>query len=92
MELVVVNGANAISRGVISKLLGKHYTKIRLLDARPYRKSVYAFQRSLPQGTHLDKHMTPTHANLDLALEGAQDVIYFTHDYTAMAADKNNVL
>lgn len=43
MELVVVNGANAISRGVISKLTAnKAYNKVRLLDFRPYRKSVYA--------------------------------------------------
>ena len=50
MELVVVNGANAISRGVLSRLAGKQYQKIRLLDFRPYRKSVYDFQRGLPQG------------------------------------------
>jgi hypothetical protein len=50
MELVVVNGANAISRGVVSKLAGKQYQKIRLLDFRPYRKSVYDFQRQLPAG------------------------------------------
>jgi len=37
MELVVVNGSSAISRGVLSKLAGKNYTKIRLLDFRPYR-------------------------------------------------------
>ncbi len=57
MELVVVNGANAISRGVLSRLAGKNYQKIKLLDFRPYRKSVYEFQRSLPSGTQLDKLM-----------------------------------
>jgi hypothetical protein len=56
MELVVVNGASAISRGVLSKLAGKQYQKIRLLDFRPYRKSVYNFQRALPQGVELEKH------------------------------------
>jgi hypothetical protein len=71
MELVVVNGSNAIARGVVSKLAGKQYSKIRFLDYRPYRKSVYAFQRSLPAGTQLEKHMVQTAANLDLALEGA---------------------
>lgn len=50
MELVVVNGSNAISRGIISKLAGKNYQKIRMLDFRPYRKSVYELQRSLPSG------------------------------------------
>jgi hypothetical protein len=41
MELVVVNGANAIARGVISRLAGKQYQRIKLLDFRPYRHSVY---------------------------------------------------
>jgi hypothetical protein len=41
MELVVVNGANSISRGVISRLVkGGNYKKVKLLDFRPYRKSV----------------------------------------------------
>lgn len=55
MELVVVNGANAISRGVLSRLAGKQYQKIKLLDFRPYRKSVYGFQRTLPTGVELQK-------------------------------------
>lgn len=92
MELVVVNGANAISRGVISKLAGSKYNKIRLLDFRPYRQSVYAFQRALPQGVTLEKHQVQTLANLDIALEGAQHVVYFTHDYFANSSDKNNFI
>ena len=48
MELVVVNGANAIARGVLSKLAGKQYQRIKLLDYRPYRKSVYDWQSTLP--------------------------------------------
>lgn len=69
MELVVVNGANAISRGVLSRL-SKSYTKIKLLDFRPYRKSVYAFQKTL-QGATLEKEQVQTAANLEIALEGA---------------------
>ncbi len=57
MELVIVNGANAISRGVISKLVGKNYNKVRLLDFRPYRKSVYCLQKCL-SGVELDKRQT----------------------------------
>jgi hypothetical protein len=71
MELVVVNGSNAISRGVLSKLAGKNYTKIRFLDIRPFRKSVYSFQRALPSNIQLEKHQVQTIANLDLAFEGA---------------------
>lgn len=81
MELVVVNGANAISRGVLSRLAGKSYQKIKLLDFRPYRKSVYDFQRALPAGVTLKKHQVQNALALEHALEGAQDVIYFTHDY-----------
>lgn len=57
MELVVVNGSNAIARGVLSKLAGKQYSKIRFLDFRPFRRSVYNFQRSLPADTQIEKHM-----------------------------------
>jgi hypothetical protein len=92
MELVVVNGANAISRGVLSKLAGKNYQKIRLLDFRPYRKSVYAFQRSLPAGVQLEKQQVQTISGLEIGLEGAQDVVYFTHDYFANTSDKNNFI
>ena len=93
MELVVVNGASAISRGVLSKLAGKNYQKIRLLDFRPYRKSVYAFQRAVTaQGVTVEKQMVQTAANLEIGLEGATDVVYFTHDYFANASDKNNFI
>ena len=92
MELVVVNGSNAIARGVISRLAGKSYSKIRFLDFRPYRKSVYGFQRALPAGVTLEKHQVQSAINLDIALEGAQDVLYFTHDYYAMTSDKNSFI
>lgn len=29
---------------------------------------------------------------MDVALEGAEEVVYFTHDYFAMSADKNDFL
>jgi hypothetical protein len=40
----------------------------------------------------LEKRQVQTAANLDIALEGAQDVIYFTHDYFASTSDKNNFI
>ena len=93
MELVVVNGSNAIARGVVSRLIGKGgYSKVRLLDYRPYRKSVYAWQRSLQGGVEVEKFQTQAAANLDLGLEGAQDVVYFTHDYFASTSDKNSFI
>ena len=36
--------------------------------------------------------MVQTIANLDLGLEGAQDVVYFTHDYFASSSDKNSFI
>ena len=43
MELVVVNGANNIAKSVIRHMVkGGEYAKVRLLDFRPYKKSVYA--------------------------------------------------
>lgn len=45
MELVVVNGANSIARGTLSKLASKGYNSVKLLDFRPFRTSVYQWQR-----------------------------------------------
>lgn len=93
MELVVVNGASTISRGVLSKLAGKNYQKIRLLDFRPFRKSVYGFQRAVTaHGVTIEKQQVQTTANLELGLEGATDVVYFTHDYFANTSDKNSYI
>lgn len=36
--------------------------------------------------------MVQTATNLDLGLEGAQDVVYFTHDYFASSSDKNSYI
>ena len=59
MELVVVNGASRIARGVISTLLkSKNYSKLRLLDYHPYRKGVYSLQRSLGSSVEVEKYMT----------------------------------
>ena len=52
MELVVVNGANNISKAVIRNLTKQGgYNKVRLLDFRPYRQSVYSLQRELAADT-----------------------------------------
>jgi hypothetical protein len=43
-ELVVLNGAGNIARSVISSHLAKNigkYATVKLVDARPYRQSVY---------------------------------------------------
>jgi len=49
-------------------------------------------QRTLPSGVTLEKHQVQTIANLELSLEGARDVVYFTHDYFANTSDKNNFI
>lgn len=94
MELVVVNGASNISKRVIQSLCrsGK-YNKVRLLDFKPYHQHVYAFQRELnAQGIEVDKRITTNGAALDIALEGADKMVYFTHDYTSLVSCKNNFL
>ena len=53
MELVVVNGSSAIARGVVRSIINSKsntFTKIKLLDAKPFRQSVYQFQKNLPSG------------------------------------------
>ena len=57
MELVIVNGGNAIARGVMGKLAGKSYQKLKMLDHRPYRYSIYSFQKTLPPGVEFSKNM-----------------------------------
>lgn len=94
MELVVVNGASNISKRVIQSLCrGGQYSKVRLLDFKPYHQHVYAFQRELSaEGILLDKRITTNGAALDIALEGADKFVYFTHDYTSLVSCKNNFL
>ena len=43
-------------------------------------------------GVIIDKRITTNGAALDIALEGAQKIVYFTHDYTSLVSDKNNFL
>jgi hypothetical protein len=58
MELVVVNGANNISRSIIRGLTAQGTVKkIRMLDFRPFKSSVYAFQREMAaKGIEVEKH------------------------------------
>ena len=94
MELVVVNGANNIAKSVIRGLTATgQYSKVRLLDFHAHRQSVYALQRELAEkGIKLDKRLTKNAQSLELGIEGADKVIYFTHDYFSMVSCKNNFL
>jgi len=40
-------------------------------------------------GVEVDKRLVKSSAGLTLNLEGAENVVYFTHHYTSMAIDKN---
>jgi len=81
MELVIVNGASNISKQVIRQLTaGGAYNRVRLLDFTPFRKPVYDFQREMAAlGITVDKRMCRSSDKLDLDLEGAEHVLYFTH-------------
>lgn len=94
MELVVVNGANNIAKSVIRSLVsGGKYSRVRMLDFRPYKSHVYAFQRELAeQNVELDKRMLSNVGSLEVGMEGADKVVYFTHDYFSMTSCKNNTL
>jgi uncharacterized protein YbjT (DUF2867 family) len=93
-ELVVLNGASNIARSVVAAHLartGSKYSSVKLIDARPYRQSVYNWQKSLA-GVKVNKHMARNAQAIELGLEGAEDVLYFTHDYVTMSSDKNSHL
>jgi hypothetical protein len=94
-ELVVMNGAGNIARSVVSAHLRRNagkYASVKLVDARPYRQSVYNWQATLDGGVTLNKAMARSADSLNINMEGAHDVIYFTHDYVTMSSDKNNHL
>ena len=93
-HLVVLNGSGSIARSVVKSHLANNvgkYASVKLVDARPHRQSVYNWQRSL-QGVTLKKSLARSVQSIDLALEGAQEVLYFTHDYYTMSSDKNSHL
>ena len=93
-ELVVMSGAGNIARSVVAGILarsGGKYASVKLVDARPFRRSVYAWQSGLA-GVRVNKVLARSAQSLDLALDGAKDVVYFTHDYSTLASDKNNHL
>ena len=92
-ELVVMNGASSIARSIVSSHLARNagkYASVKLIDARPYRQSVYQWQASL--GVPLRKCMARSAQSIDIHLEGAKDVLYVTHDYTTMSSCKNSHL
>lgn len=94
-ELVVMNGAGNVARSVVSAHLRRHagrYASVNLVDARPYRQSVYKWQETLAGSVKINKTLARSVDSLSLSLEGAKDVIYFTHDYVTMSSDKNNHL
>ena len=56
-ELVVLNGAGNIARSVVKSFLTKNigkYASVKLVDARPYRQSVYQWQSGLT-GVRINK-------------------------------------
>ena len=89
-----MNGANNIAKSVIRGLTaGGKYSRVRMLDFRAYKEATYAFQRELAaSGIELDKHLTSNLGSLEIGIEGADQVVYFTHDYTSMVSCKNNTL
>lgn len=94
-QLVVLNAAGNIARQVVSSHLRKHankYSSIKLVDARPYRQSVYNWQATLSPNLQVTKMLARSVDSLNISLEGADDVIYFTHDYVTMSSDKNSHL
>ena len=94
MELVIVNGANNIAKGVIRNLTSTgQYSKVRLLDFHAHRPSVYALQRELnAKGIEVEKVLTQNAQALEIGMEGADKAVYFTHDYFSMVGCKNNFL
>ena len=93
MNLAIVNGSSGIARSVVKAMLTNNpgkYASIKLIDARPHRSSVYNWQATLD--VPVEKHLAITGQSIEIGLEGADKVLYFTHDYFTMASDKNQHL
>jgi hypothetical protein len=75
---------------MITKNPGK-YASVKLVDARPHRTSVYNWQASLEE-VCIEKHLARSGQSIEIGMEGADKVLYFTHDYFTMASDKNQHL
>lgn len=93
-ELVILNGASNIARSLASAHILRNagkYASIKLIDARPYRQSVYQWQPGC-RVNQVTKCMARNAQSIDLHLEGAKEVLYVTHDYTTMSSDKNSHL
>jgi uncharacterized protein YbjT (DUF2867 family) len=91
-ELVVLNGASKIARATVQSLLQKsalRYSSVKILDAHPFRQSVYDWETNQMVGTRINKVMARSAGSIDKHIEGAHHLVYFTHDYYTMASDKN---
>lgn len=91
--LVALNGSGNIARSVLQRILANNaqWSTLRLIDARPYRQSVYRWQDNLGQ-VQVEKQLARSAAQIELGLEGANQAVYFTHDYFSMSSDKNQHL
>jgi uncharacterized protein YbjT (DUF2867 family) len=91
-SLVALNGSGNIARSVLSRVLQTSgASSLKLVDARPYRQSVYRWQASLAN-VELHKALARSVHSIDIGLEGESQAVYFTHDYFSMASEKNNHL
>lgn len=90
MEHTIVNGASAIGRGV-TKYLTKGSSGVKILDYRVFRRGLYNVQEEMGN-VKIEKQQTTNSTALEYALEGADTVVYFTHDYPSMSFNKNNML
>ena len=94
-ELTILNGASNVARSVASAFMRQNassYNKLRLIDARPFRSSVYQWQSALGDDVNVSKHMARSVQSIDIAMEGSENAVYFTHDYFSMSSDKNSHL
>ncbi len=90
-KLAIVNGSNILGRSLLGSLARRH--SARLLDPRPYRRSVYALQAELKQqNSKFEKHQIYTPDSLSRGIEGADTVIYINHDYYSLTSDKDDML
>ena len=86
MALTLVGGSNYVGRYLLRNI-AKKYKKIQLADMYPFRPSVYSLQEELK--LDLEKNPLQRRKNMQLAVEGADEVIIVAHDYFKLAHSKN---
>jgi hypothetical protein len=89
---VILNAANASARGSMIKLAQLGHKNLRITDPHPYRRSLYEAVGELGPDVKVEKEQAATRDQIEMALTGADQLVFFYNDYFAMTGSKEQWL